>query len=107
MKKDAAVLTIAENDAQAYGQLLLLTKAAKNIKFVGGSKAGMLLIPSTIENIELIKQYVNSAFDAAMLIVHVTYGDYAKLRISIKKYGWWELQKNQKEHLSMIEILMV
>ena len=28
-KKDAAVLTIAENDAQAYGQLLLLTKAAK------------------------------------------------------------------------------
>ena len=95
-KKDAAVLTIAENDAQAYGQLLLLTKAAKNIKFVGGSKAGMLLIPSTIENIELIKQYVNSAFDAAMLIVHVTYGDYAKLRISIKNMGGGTAKKSER-----------
>ena len=94
--KDAAVLTIAENDAQAYGQLLLLTKAAKNIKFVGGSKAGMLLIPSTIENIELIKQYVNSAFDAAMLIVHVTYGDYAKLRISIKNMGGGTAKKSER-----------
>ena len=95
-KKDATVLTIAENDAQAYGQLLLLTKAAKNIKFVGGSKAGMLLIPSTIENIELIKQYVNSAFDAAMLIVHVTYGDYAKLRISIKNMGGGTAKKSER-----------
>ena len=95
-KKDAAVLTIAENDAQAYGQLLLLTKAAKNIKFVGGSKAGMLLIPSTIENIELIKQYVNSSFDAAMLIVHVTYGDYAKLRISIKNMGGGTAKKSER-----------
>ena len=95
-KDSAAVLTIAENDAQAYGQLLLLTKAAKNIKFVGGSKAGMLLIPSTIENIELIKQYVNSAFDAAMLIVHVTYGDYAKLRISIKNMGGGTAKKSER-----------
>ena len=95
-RREVAVLTIAENDAQAYGQLLLLTKAAKNIKFVGGSKAGMLLIPSTIENIELIKQYVNSAFDAAMLIVHVTYGDYAKLRISIKNMGGGTAKKSER-----------
>ena len=95
-KDSAEVLTIAENDAQAYGQLLLLTKAAKNIKFVGGSKAGMLLIPSTIENIELIKQYVNSTFDAAMLIVHVTYGDYAKLRISIKNMGGGTAKKSER-----------
>ena len=52
----ANILTVEAGDVQAYGQLVLLTKAAKNIKFVGGSKAGMLLVPSSIENAVLIKQ---------------------------------------------------
>ena len=95
-KSDAVVLTVAAGDVQAYGQLVLLTKVAKNIKFVGGSKAGMLIVPSTIENDVLIKQYINPSFDAAMLIAHVTYGDYERLRISVKNMGGGTAKKSEK-----------
>lgn len=95
-KSDAVVLTVAVGDVQAYGQLVLLTKVAKNIKFVGGSKAGMLIVPSTIENDVLIKQYINPSFDAAMLIAHVTYGDYERLRISVKNMGGGTAKKSEK-----------
>ena len=95
-KSDAVVLTVAAGDVQAYGQLILLTKVAKNIKFVGGSKAGMLIVPSTIENDVLIKQYINPSFDAAMLIAHVTYGDYERLRISVKNMGGGTAKKSEK-----------
>ena len=95
-KSDAVVLTVAAGDVQAYGQLVLLTKVAKNIKFVGGSKAGMLLVPSSIENDVLIKQYINPSFDAAMLIAHVTYGDYERLRISVKNMGGGTAKKSEK-----------
>ena len=95
-KSDAVVLTVAAGDVQAYGQLVLLTKSAKNIKFVGGSKAGMLLVPSSIENDVLIKQYINPSFDAAMLVAHVTYGDYEKLRISVKNMGGGTAKKSEK-----------
>lgn len=95
-KSDAVVLTVAAGDVQAYGQLVLLTKVAKNIKFVGGSKAGMLIVPSTIENDVLIKQYINPSFDAAMLVAHVTYGDYERLRISVKNMGGGTAKKSEK-----------
>ena len=95
-KSDAVVLTVAAGDVQAYGQLVLLTKVAKNIKFVGGSKAGMLIVPSTIENDVLIKQYIYPSFDAAMLVAHVTYGDYERLRISVKNMGGGTAKKSEK-----------
>ena len=95
-KLDAVVLTVAAGDVQAYGQLVLLTKVAKNIKFVGGSKAGMLIVPSTIENDVLIKQYINPSFDAAMLVAHVTYGDYERLRISVKNMGGGTATQSEK-----------
>lgn len=85
--KSVAFLDIKENDEQAYGQLTLLTKEAKQIDYASTSKMGILIIPSLIENAVLIKKYINPDYDAETLVVKVNFGKFAKLRISVKNTG--------------------
>ena len=94
---EKTVTTVEINDAMAYSQVLIGAKTMKNLEYVAGNKSGMIIIDNTdLVNKAAVEKFINEGIESDLVLVKITYGDYAKLRLSAGSTGKAKVKKTTK-----------
>lgn len=95
---ESKTVTVVEvTEALAYGQVLIGAKTMKNLEYVAGNKTGMIIIDNTdLINKAAVAKFICEGIETDLVLVKITYGDYAKLRLSAGSTGKSKIKKTTK-----------
>lgn len=95
---ESKTVTVVEvTEALAYSQVLIGAKTMKNLEYVAGNKSGMIIIDNTdLINKAAVAKFIAEGIETELVLVKITYGDYAKLRLSAGSTGKSKIKKTTK-----------
>lgn len=95
---EGKTVTIVEiTEALAYSQIVIGAKSMKDLEYVAGNKSGMILIDNTnLVNQAAVAKYIAEGIESELVLVKITYGDYAKLRLSAASTGKAKVKKSAR-----------